>query len=441
MSSTPLSAAALWETIPAVVNVIALVVFAAALCWRIDQIRRHGGGLQAAAMTISIAALTLAFVTSNASVATTMDSAVYAGLSRMAFYALLAVGVAALIVVFFFPGKSTSRERRAGVEAVPLVVALIGLQVSLFFIPSNMRTASVSEWTLTNWGFALFYLIASAYLAYGFVACVRSVRKYLAHAAGYLRVALILLAAGLAMLAAGSVIQIVYVLGNATGVINVPWLLTTSRVLSVIGVVGFLLGICYPMVNARWRAITSRRRRARDAKALLPLWMLLTDAIPEVVLPTSGPVSATGLLHRRVIEIRDALTQLSPYLSPAFGYANAEVQVGMLTLAVAQRKRHGSRSGDVRRLLPATGEGLEGDAAPLLELSAALAASGVAEPGGLELADFDDDSTTESSAAGIADASAAASTDEPDELSAPEDQSQTSSAGSRRGTQSDPGRW
>ena len=374
-------AAVSWDTVPAVVNVIALVVFAGALCWRLDQIRRSGGGLQALAMTVSISALTLAFVVSNDSVTLTLDS-VFAGVARLAYYALLAVGVAALIVVFFFPGSAVTRERRAGVEAVPLVVALIGLQVSLAFIPSDMRDASVSHWTVTNWGFALFYLIASGYLAYGFVACVRSVRKYLLLSDGYLKTSLILLSAGLGLLAIGSVAQIFYVLGNATGLFDAPGLLTASRVLAVLGVVGFLMGITYPMVRSRLASLTSGRRRKRDAERILPLWSLVTDAVPEVVLPTTGPMSPTALLHRRVIEIRDALTQLSPFLPVAFGYANPEVQAGMLRFAVARRKDEGSISGEVRPVLPAGEGGLEGDAEPLIRLSEALS---VPPP------DYDDD--------------------------------------------------
>ncbi|RPA59466.1 hypothetical protein EF294_13345 [Gordonia oryzae] len=377
MSVHPLAAEILltrWLTAPAVINMLALVIFAAALCWRIDQLRRHGGGLQAFAMTVAVTALTLAFVVDNDSVAHTLDDCVFAGASRVVLYGLLALGVAALIVVFFYPGRSVTRERRAGVEAVPLVAALIGLQVSLSFMPEEMRDASLSHWTLSNWGYALFYLIACGYLAYGFFACVRSVAKYLTHADGYMRTALILLIAGLGLLAIGSVVQIIYVVGNATGVIDASWLLEASRWLEVLGVVGFLFGISYPMGRSKWQGLTANRRRRRAAQNLLPLWDLVTDAVPEVVLPDPGRMSPTALLHRRVVEIRDALAQLSPFLSDAFDYAGVDVRAAMVRMAVERRKAEGVRSGAVRALLPALDDCLEGDAAPLLELSAAVAA-------------------------------------------------------------------
>lgn len=354
-----------------VVNVIALVVFAVAFCWRLDQIRRQGWGLQPLAMTIAITALTLAFVVSESSVAAALDAALFTGASRVVFYALLAVGVAALVVVFFFPGH-LSRERRAGMEALPLVVALIGLQVTMLVIPVEIRTASMSEWTAKSWSFAIFFLIASGYLAYGFIACVRNVRKFFLEADGYLRVSLGLLVVGLGLLALGSLVQIVFVIGSAAGFLRVPWLLSTSGVLAVLGVVAFLVGVSYPMVYAKVQSTLANRRRRRVDTELLPLWRLLTDAVPEVVLPDTGQMTPTTRVHRRVVEIRDALTQVSPCLPRAFAYAEPAVQARMLRGAITTYTTE-PVSGAVRDVVPDEGVGLEDDAAPLVRLSQALA--------------------------------------------------------------------
>ncbi|RPA12305.1 MAB_1171c family putative transporter [Gordonia sp. OPL2] len=373
-----------------VVNAIAAVVFAAALCWRLEQIRREGGGLQAVAMTVAIAALTLAFVVSGHDVTDALDEVAFTGAARVLFYALLAVGVAGLIVVFFFPGRSTSRERRAGIEAVPLIVALIGLQVSMLVIPIDLRTENLSEWTARNVAYAIFVLIASGYLTYGFVACVRSIRRFLAMADGYLRTSLGMLLGGLAFLALSSVLQILFVIGSAAEVISLPWLLGAARVCSIIGVVGFLLGISYPMLHARWHTITSGRRHRRDAEALVPLWALVTGAVPEVVLPlgesTTDEVPAGAsrtsapslLLHRRVVEIRDALTQLSPYLTEDFEIVDDDARADMLWAAAEDHALAGQARGAVREVLPG-GRQLEEDAAPLLRLSAAVARQSLSE--------------------------------------------------------------
>ncbi|WP_439031080.1 MAB_1171c family putative transporter [Gordonia terrae] len=360
------------------VNAAAAVIFAFAFCWRLDQIRRGGWGLQPLAMMVAVAALTLAFVVVDDSVADALNAVGFAGASRVAFYALLAVGVAALVVVFFFPGQVT-RERRAGWEALPLVMSLIGLQVTMLVIPVEIRTATIDEWTVQNWGFALFMLIASGYLTYGFLACVNSVRKFYATADGYLRVSLGLLMTGLGCLALGAVCQIVFVIVSATNVVRSPWLLTTNRVVAVVGVVAFLSGISYPMVYARVQTMTANRRRRRLDAELVPLWRLLTAAVPEVVLPEPGHHTPTTRLHRRVVEIRDALTQISGHLPPVFEYADPEVQARLLRSAVDEHARAGGSGGDVRDLLPAEGDGLEGDAAPLVRIARALGVRGETE--------------------------------------------------------------
>ncbi|MDL9947418.1 hypothetical protein QSJ19_17885 [Gordonia sp. ABSL11-1] len=374
-----------------VVNAIAAVVFAAALCWRLEQIRREGGGLQAVAMTVAIAALTLAFVVSGQDVTDAIDTVLFTGAARVLFYALLAVGVAGLIVVFFFPGRSTTRERRAGIEAIPLVVALIGLQVSMLVIPIDLRTENLSEWTARNVAYAIFVLIASGYLTYGFVACVRSIRRFLVLADGYLRTSLGMLLGGLAFLTVSSVLQILFVIGSSAEVIDLPWLLGAARACSIIGVVGFLIGISYPMLHARWHTITSGRRHRRDADALQPLWELVTGAVPEVVLPLSestnvasapdgaGTTSTPSLiLHRRVVEIRDALTQLSPHLTDDFEIVDDDARADMLWAAAEDHALAGRARGAVREVLPG-GRQLEEDAAPLLRLSAAVARKSLSE--------------------------------------------------------------
>ena len=69
-------------TVVGVLNALAAVVFAAALCWRLERIRREGGGLQPLAMTVAIAAFTLAFAASGQDVVDAIDGALFAGADR-----------------------------------------------------------------------------------------------------------------------------------------------------------------------------------------------------------------------------------------------------------------------------------------------------------------------------------------------------------------------
>ncbi|NNG97223.1 hypothetical protein HLA97_08160 [Gordonia araii NBRC 100433] len=359
-----------------VINVAALVVFALAVCWRMDQIRRHGGGLQATAMTVSIVAFTLAFVAANPEMARRLNTGVFDGFARVMVWCMLALGVAALVVVFYYVPGESARARRAGIEAVPLMMAAGGLQIAMAFIPHDLRHNELSGNSVRYWAFAAFFLIASTYLTYGFAACINSIRQFVPSAAGYLRVSLILLVAGLAALMLAAVVQIVFILGAMTRWFLVPSMISAAHLLTLIGMFGFLLGICYPLVHARFRWVRARLTLRQQYRDLEPLWQIVADAVPAVVLPGEDgselKSSATVLFGRRVVEIRDALTQLSPLLPDDFDECSPERQARLITVAAQRYADEGEASGEVRDLLPAHASTLVGDAEPLREVSLAL---------------------------------------------------------------------
>lgn len=359
-----------------VVNAAAMAIFAMALCWRIDRIRRENAGLQPLALTVAIAAMTLAFVDINTEVREWLDSVLFAGAGRLFFYCLLAIGVAALVVVFFFGTAEAGRRRRAGMEAVPLVVSMIGLNVAMLATPTPVRTSGVSEWTVQHIGFALFFVIAGSYLVYALGACVVSIARYVGLAEGYLRHSLIALLAGLTMVGAGTLIQTVFVVSAGLDLFNFPVLLTISGAISAVGAVLFLAGICYPMVRARWMSLRHDIRHRRHLRQLESLWTLTTSAIPEVVLPprTGGRVegSINLVYQRRVIEIRDAVLQLSPYLPEDFDSRPIAEQADAMRVAVVAYRKAGGSSGAVREVLAGIADDLDSDARPLRRLSREL---------------------------------------------------------------------
>lgn len=359
-----------------VVNAVAMVIFAVALCWRIDRIRRERAGLQPLALTVAIAAMTLAFVAINPRVREWLDSTVFTGAGRVIFYCLLALGVAALVVVFFFGTAESGRRHRAGMEAVPLVIAMIGLNVAMLATPTPVRTRDVSEWTVQHIGFALFFVIAGSYLVYALGACVVSIGRYVGLADGYLRHSLIMLLAGLAMVGAGSLIQTVFVVSAGLDVFSFPVLLKIAGVISGIGVVLFLVGISYPMVRARWMKLRHDVRHRRHHRELEALWGLTTSALPEVVLPPRTGNRVEGSINlmyqRRVIEVRDAVLQLSPYLPDDFDSRPITVQADAMREAVDAYRAAGGSSGAVRDVLAGIADDLDSDARPLRRLSREL---------------------------------------------------------------------
>ncbi|GAB2656381.1 hypothetical protein GCM10027169_20120 [Gordonia jinhuaensis] len=363
-----------------VLNSLAAAVFAFALCYRIDRMRREPFDLQGVAITVAIAALTCAFVFANKHVASGVDSVTFTGLSRVAFYCLIALSVAGLIVTFFFVGPrrgggQSSRSRRAQGEAVPLVVSVIGLHVAMRFTPVDVRTSGLSGVSARDVGFAVFFIIAGGYLTYGFVACARSVGLYLRMADGPVRIALTLTFAGLAALGASTLLQTLFVIGGLAHLPSPSVVLNIGSVLTALGVALFLIGVAFPMLNGRWVAYRDTRRHRRELEILQPLWEMIGAALPEVILPDDTLRSSTSFrFRRRVVEIRDGLSQMSPLLPEDFDDLDPDDQAIIFDHALGEVEDAGLPTGTVRSVLAPTGPGIDADAAPLLRLSEALVA-------------------------------------------------------------------
>jgi hypothetical protein len=360
-----------------VVNATALALFAFALCWRIDRLRRENTGFQPVAMTVAISATTLGFVVANKRVRDWLNEDLFPGAGRLFIYCLLAIGVAALVVVFFYASTEEERQRRAGVEAVPLVTALIGLNVAILATPIPIRTQPMSDWTVHHVGYAVFFVIADCYVAYGLCACVLSIRRYVRHAEGYLRHSLIALSVGLALMGLAALMQTGYVILAGLHIAHLTGLLTGAGVLAGSGAALFLLGIGYPLMRSRVMTIRYDVRHRRHYRELEPLWSLTTSALPGVVLPAPRKGEFDGsivwLFQRRVVEIRDALLQLSPYLPADFDDLAPAGQATAIREATQRYRAIGGSSGSVGQVLAGAGDDLDSDAAPLLRLSRELA--------------------------------------------------------------------
>jgi hypothetical protein len=335
-------------------------------------------------MTVAISATTLAFVVTNRHVREWLNDDLFPGADRLFIYCLLAIGVAALVVVFFYGSTEQERQRRAGVEAVPLVIALVGLNVAMLATPVPVRTEHMSDWTVHHIGYALFFVIADCYVAYGLSACVLSISRYVGHAEGYLRHSLIVLSIGLALLGLAALAQTGYVILAGLHVAHLSLLLTVAAILAVSGAALFLVGIGYPLVRSRVITFRYDVRHRRHYRELEPLWSLTTTALPGVVLPSPANNKFDGsimwLFQRRVVEIRDALLQLSPYLPADFDGLDPAAQATAIREAAQTYGELGGSSGSVRQVLAGAGDDLDSDAAPLLRLSRELAAGAAASP-------------------------------------------------------------
>ena len=142
----------------------------------------------------------------------------------------------------------------------------------------------------------------------------------------------------------------------------------------IVGGMLFLAGVTYPGVRARVSAVRRRRRHRREHHALAPLWTVLVRAFPSIVLRTP-PRGAHRVYYRRVIEIRDGLVQLSPYLDADFGEvaaADPGAAAAALKTALERHAAGEASDGRAKQVLPAGADDIESDVRPLLALSAAM---------------------------------------------------------------------
>lgn len=359
-----------------IVNVLGVAFFTIVLCWRIDRLYRSKAGIQAVAVTVAIAALTVAVMLLGSPLAVSVDGSLWKGASRLGGYASLALAVAALAVAFFYGPTESARQKRAGMEAIPLIAAVIGLSVAMTATPPSLRDASLDTLTVQELAFAVFFAIAGAYLMYGLADCVLSLTRLMPFADGYLVTSLRLMAAGLAMTALGSLTQVVFVLTSVVKVVSWPSLLTASQVCTGIGILLFVVGLSYPGVRGFFVELKYRKRHREDYRRLEPLWQLLTEAVPGVVLNAGAAARDPHLrFQRRVVEVRDVLVQLSPYLPEDFGDGTPEENVHNLLVAIDLRAEADGAAAPSRLVLQPDGNSIDDDAAPLLALSDAVRAT------------------------------------------------------------------
>ncbi|XKJ35539.1 MAB_1171c family putative transporter [Streptomyces sp. 147326] len=170
---------------------------------------------------------------------------------------------------------------------------------------------------------------------------------------------------------------------------------TDAKLLLDLAIPLFVAGVVYPGLVTRWASIRLWWHHGRVYHRPAPLWEALHLAFPEDALKRTGggrrwdvlsPRGVHRRYYRRVIECRDGLVRISPYLALEAATADAEAP---LTPEVAARQLRtalrGYASGEdapsqaVPVALPGEGEGegedrLESDVRQVIRLSEALTA-------------------------------------------------------------------
>ncbi|MFG7940488.1 MAB_1171c family putative transporter [Streptomyces cacaoi] len=276
----------------------------------------------------ALATLCLVFASSIASftltapaVAAWVDGA--AGISGLAFTIRTVVAVVLLISEQLLLTKWVSTTRRTHIaaqaaiaaESVGVLVLLALFVLSRDHIPGSTQALYGSP----RGSYLVAYVTVYVTVCFGAevqiaVLCSRYARK----------VGRLWLRRGLRLVSLGASLTLVFATARVARVLSVPLgaLSTVGLWLGSAGVMAKLIGWTIPSWAPSVEAAVSLVRSHLDHLRLRPLWMSLYRATPEIALdaPRTFLREALSLrdadyrVHRRVIEIRDGLMSLTPYL-------------------------------------------------------------------------------------------------------------------------------
>ncbi|MEV7096429.1 MAB_1171c family putative transporter [Amycolatopsis sp. NPDC051045] len=227
--------------------------------------------------------------------------------------------VYSLACFFLFSALPPARaRRRAWQEAVPLGTAILVMASVTVLMPDVPPTAYPRA------GVSVFYLAADLYLTYGIASACFFARRYARGAAPRLARGLLVASVGFALGAVGGATLIAVVLVHWAGA-AIPWLLVQATVFLVFpSAILLVIGLSYPGAATRLAAARVWWQHLRTYHQLGPLWTRLHRAFPEDALsrtplnPWRNALSLLGVhrrYYRRVIECRDGLVRISPYVA------------------------------------------------------------------------------------------------------------------------------
>ncbi|WOX15479.1 MAB_1171c family putative transporter [Streptomyces sp. N50] len=320
-----------------------------------------------------------------------IDAATAVGVGKVAFNGVYVSGLCALLLFFNSSARGTGTvfRRQLQINVGLLVGVLIALMISMLATPATMRDHTLGTPHMAEPAIASFYIIGNAYFVYVYLTSAFWARRYARRASRHLGLGLRTMALGLFGLTITSVNRTILVVlridkpQSHEDFNSVNWSVANWAMAIV------LIGVCYSasvQLITRLRSIVHHRRMHQE---LAPLWTALTTAYPELVLNRETAGSKWRRLHRlrtheqrfyrRLIECRDGLVRLSPYLTRvapdtdlAHGPADRLARHITEALAVKPPAESPHTELSAARIAAPVGNDLNADARELIAISHAL---------------------------------------------------------------------
>ncbi|TLS43708.1 hypothetical protein FE633_24330 [Streptomyces montanus] len=364
------------------------IVLVLALVWKLSQLAKAPSDRLLQAVSLCLVCAALAYPLGLAPGARATDSLIGGGTAKLLQNVFLLGAVYALQCFFLHSAsdRDTGR-RRARRELIPLGLTVAVITLAMLVTPESERSHTYATANMRLAGVAVFYLTAGLYLVYSLAMALWWTVRHARVSGKPLRTGLRLVATALsAIVLAGAVREVLNVVRWLGGEVH-PAAITGAKLLLDLAIPLFVVGIIYPATVTRWATARLWWHHRRTYRRLGPLWTALNRAFPEDALnrtPSSAwrdTLRVTGVhrrYYRRVIECRDGLVHISPYLARP---GPDEEPSGPLTPeVVARRLPEALRAHTVgepvsTRAVPValpSGDGLDDDVRQLVALSDAL---------------------------------------------------------------------
>jgi hypothetical protein len=368
------------------------IVSFGALAWMLWLVARSPEDVRRWAVTGLVAGWSVAYPFGIAASDGVEFLGVDAMTARYLQHALLLVAAYSLVCFFQFSALEPALARgRAIRDGVVLIVAIVILTVANLMIPAGLRvpaatvTSTPGEGPVGVTSIAIFYVAANSYLLYAFAAACGWTRRYARGAEPRLRRGLRIASIGLGAISLAGATFVASNISRWAGTPAPPPVVLTSIFLLLLGIVLFVVGMAYPTVKTRAAAFRVWRRHRRAYRRLRPLWTVLNEQFPQDALsrvPAGRLRDALTLrsvhrrYYRRVIECRDGLVRISPYLAgvgtdPA-ELADPERLAGQLSDALRAHAAGETVSSQAIAIALPAEDSLEADVDRLIELSQAV---------------------------------------------------------------------
>ncbi|MEU9004034.1 MAB_1171c family putative transporter [Streptomyces sp. NPDC059982] len=302
-----------------------MAALATAVVWKLSQLTKDPRSAPLRSVTACLLCAGVSYPLAMPGGASGFDAVAGHGAAKLTQNVLLLATCYFLMCFYLYSAADSRAGRiRARWEGVGLLLVISAISAAALAAPHTVLAGSFSTADMTIRPVAVFYLVAGLYLMYSLAAAFYWTLLYARKSQRPLSTGLWLVAVGLAGMVAACAIRAAFVVIRSQGG-SIPTRLGVATSLAlVVSIPLFVAGVSYPSVRNRLTVLRVWRQHRQFYRRLYPLWLLLSEAFPYTVLHTTGSPSWRNRwgrhsihhrYHRRVIECRDGLVEINPYLA------------------------------------------------------------------------------------------------------------------------------